>query len=86
MMRALTELLSSYPARLTTAEPVAQAAAVASSPEVVVEQWALYDSARQRPVPVVLCRPVRRTSKTPLTPAIISPGYGGRHTDYLLIT
>ena len=82
-MLALVGLLGSISASSTTAEPVAHAAA--ASAEMVVEQWDLYDSARQRPVPVVLYRPAHGSAKTRLKPAIISHGYGGRNTDYSFI-
>ena len=52
---------------------------------MVVEQWTLFDSARQRAVPVMLYRPARSSSKQPLKPAILSHGYGGHNTDYSFI-
>lgn len=57
----------------------------AVSAEMRTEQWALFDSARQRAVPVVVYQPARRTSALRLKPAILSHGYGGRNTDYTFI-
>ena len=48
-------------------------------------QWPLFDSARQRAIPVVLYLPARSGSLRRLKPALISHGYGGRNTDYTFI-
>jgi predicted dienelactone hydrolase len=45
----------------------------------------LFDSARQRVVPVALYQPRRGRQKTPLKAAILSHGYGGRNTGYSFI-
>ena len=50
-----------------------------------MERWALFDSARQRAVPVVLYRPAHNHSVAGLKPAILSHGYGGRNTDYSFV-
>ena len=52
---------------------------------MVTERWTLFDSARQRAIPVVLYRPAPNNSKLRLKPAILSHGYGGRNTDYSFI-
>jgi predicted dienelactone hydrolase len=54
----------------------------AALPEVVVEQVELFDSARRRLIPLALYQPAKARAKTPLKAAIISHGYGGRHTGY----
>ena len=53
--------------------------------KLATEQWALFDSARQRAIPVVLYLPARSNPKLPLKPAILSHGYNGRNTDYSFI-
>ena len=52
---------------------------------MVRERWALFDSARQRAIPVVLYQPARSSSQQQLKPAILSHGYGGRNTDYVFV-
>ena len=52
---------------------------------MVTERWALFDSARQRAIPVLLYRPAHRSATAPLHPAILSHGYGGRNTDYSFV-
>ena len=52
---------------------------------MVAEQWALFDSVRQRAIPVVLYRPATSSSTARLKPAILSHGYGGRNTRYSFI-
>jgi predicted dienelactone hydrolase len=52
---------------------------------MVTEKWTLFDSARQRAIPVVLYLPARRSPELRLKPAILSHGYGGRNTDYSFI-
>ena len=49
------------------------------------EQWPLFDSVRQRAVPVVLYLPRHRNAKIPLKQAILSHGYGGHNTDYTFV-
>nr|WP_277881359.1 alpha/beta hydrolase [Hymenobacter cyanobacteriorum] len=77
-------LLASCANSSRRAAPTAQNAPVAPT-EMVTEQWALFDSARQRAVPVLLYRPARSHSKLQLKPAILSHGYGGHNTDYTFI-
>lgn len=50
-----------------------------------LEQWTLFDSARQRAIPVVLYRPAHSNARSPLKPAILSHGYGGHNTDYTFL-
>lgn len=68
----------------TSPQAAAQNAPTASA-RMVVEKWTLFDSARQRVIPVVLYLPARGNSTTHLKPAIISHGYGGHNTDYSFI-
>lgn len=48
------------------------------------ERWALFDSARQRAIPVVLYRPAVHPAHQ-LKPAILSHGYGAKNTDYSFV-
>ena len=73
-------MLSSCATTSRPNQPVAAALA-----EVRAEQWKLFDSTRQRAVPVVLYLPARSNSKRPLKPAILSHGYGGHNTDYTFL-
>ena len=52
---------------------------------MITEQWALFDSARQRAIPVMLYLPARSSSTLRLKPAILSHGYGGHSTDYSFV-
>lgn len=61
------------------------AVAAGAPPAAPPEYLALFDSARSRAIPVVLYRHREGGSKTRLKAAIISHGYGGRHTDYSFI-
>ena len=45
----------------------------------------MFDSVRQRAVPVLLYRPAHRNPKQRLKPAILSHGYGGHNSDYSFI-
>jgi predicted dienelactone hydrolase len=67
----------------TTSRP-AQAVTVAPV-EMRTEPWALFDSARQRAIPVVLYLPMGSITKHRLKPAILSHGYGGHNTDYTFL-
>ena len=48
------------------------------------ERWALFDSVRQRAIPVVLYRPAGHPAHR-LKPAILSHGYGAKNTDYSFV-
>ena len=52
---------------------------------MVRQRWLLFDSVRQRVVPVVLYLPAHSSPKLRLKPAILSHGYGGRNTRYSFI-
>ena len=79
----LALLLASY---VTTSRPAASAQNGPTAPvKMVKEQWALFDSARQRAVPVVLYLPAHLDAAARLKPAILSHGYGGRNTDYSFV-
>jgi len=74
---------SQRPAASIAQAPASAAAAVpAVAPSAQVN---LFDSARQRVVPVALYQPRRGGRKMPWKAAILSPGYGGRHTAYSFI-
>ena len=84
MILGLTLLLAGCAPTSRTAALVAQSAPTAPA-SMVTERWALFDSARQRAIPVVLYLPARSIPIARLKPAILSHGYGGRNTDYSFI-
>jgi predicted dienelactone hydrolase len=49
---------------------------------VVAEPLALFDSTRLRAIPVAVYQPARLSKTVPLKAAILSHGYGGKHTGY----
>ena len=80
----LTLLFSNCAVGSQTAAPTVQNTPTAPA-KMVTERWALFDSARQRAIPVVLYLPAHLDAAARLKPAILSHGYGGHNTDYSFI-
>ncbi|MBF9140492.1 alpha/beta hydrolase [Hymenobacter properus] len=79
LLPALLLLISSCATTSRLAVPAAIPA------DMRAEPWVLFDSARQRAVPVVLYLPTGANTRSRLKPAILSHGYGGQNTAYTFL-